>query len=149
LLTNGGEFFQSIPGVSLSPSTTYRFSADITTGSALSLSLLTNGGIGLGIGTTTQADLFKSTTAPLGAVTLVSGGMSGRLTLEYTTPAAVPSGDIRLRLYGGEYDGVVTISVVPNVTFDNATFEVIPEPGALSLAAAGCLGLVRRRRGLH
>lgn len=146
LLTNGGEFFQALGGVPLEPNTAYRLSADITTGPGLSLGLLTNSGIGIGVGTTTDPDLFKSTTAPAGSVTLVAAGSTGRLSLDFTTSGTVPSGNVRLRLFAGDYEGVATIAVVPSITFDNVVFEVVPEPSSAAAFLAGCLGLIRRRR---
>jgi hypothetical protein len=146
VVTNRGEFFQSLGGVSLQPNTTYRLSADVTTSFVLSLSLLANSGIGIGAGTTTTPDLFKSTTAPAGTVTLVSSGVTGRLSFQFTTSGTVPNGDVRLRLYAGDYEGITTITVLPSVTFDEVVFEVIPEPSAAALLLAGCLGVLRRRR---
>lgn len=146
LLTNSGEFFQVLAGVPLQPNTVYRLSADITTSSPLSLAALSNSGVGIGVGTILIPDIFKSTTAPSNKVTLVSAGMSGRLSFEFTTPGTALGGNARLRLYGGDYEGTTTILPIPNVTFDNVVFEIIPEPSAIALLAVGSLGFVRRRR---
>ena len=146
LIANTGEFFQFLAGVSFQANTPYRLSVDITSSSALSLGSLTNSGIGLGAGTVLVPGMFKSTTAPVGTVTFVSAGMSGRLTFEVTTPAVVLPGDVRLRLYRGEIDGIANVSILPNVTFDNVLFEIIPEPSSAALSFLGCLGLASRRR---
>jgi hypothetical protein len=145
LIANSGEFFQVLTGVSLLPSTPYRLSADVRTGSTISLSSLSNSGIGIGVGTALIPGFFKSTTAPLGAVTLVSAGTSGRLSFEFTTPSIVPAGDIRIRLYGGDLEGVSSISIIPGVTFDSVLLEIVPEPSSAALLLFGCLGLARRR----
>lgn len=146
LFTNSGEIFQILTGVLLQPNTPYRLSADLTTGSTISLGLLTNSGIGLGVGTPLIPGLFKSTTAPAGAVTLVSAGLTGRLSFEFTTPAILPAGDVRLRLYGGDMEGIANPSIIPGVTFDNVLLEIVPEPSPMVLILAGCLGFARRRR---
>jgi hypothetical protein len=145
-IMNAGEFFQVLTGVPLQVSTPYRLSVDIAAGSTLSLAMLRNSGIGIGVGTPLIPGLFKSTTAPVGAVTLVSAGMTGRLTFEFTTPAIVGPGDARLRLYGGDLEGVTMVNAVPSVTFDNVLFEIVPEPSSAALVLAGCFGLARRRR---
>lgn len=145
LLTNGGEFFQVLSGVPLQPNTTYRLSADVTTPLALSLSVLANSGMGIGVGTVLAPDLFKTTTASVG-VSLVSAGASGRLSIEFTTPGTGLGGDTRLRLFAGDYQGIASISVVPTVTFDNVLFEIVPEPSSAALLLVGCVGLIRRRR---
>jgi hypothetical protein len=54
--------------------------------------------------------------------------------------------DARLRLYGGDLEGVTTVSIISNVTFDNVLFEIVPEPSVAALILVGCLGLARRRR---
>jgi len=146
LVANSGEFFQVLTGIQFLPGTPYRLSADITTGSALSLNALRNSGIGIGAGTILIPGLFKSTTAPAGNVTLVSAGLTGRLTFEFTTPAVFPVGDVRLRLYGGDLEGVTAVNILPNVTFDNVQLEIVPEPSIAALLLAGCLGLARRLR---
>jgi len=79
-------------------------------------------------------------------VTLVSAGLPGRLSFEFTTPAIVALGDARLRLYAGDLEGITTPSIVPNVAFDNVLFEIVPEPSSVALILVGCLGLARRRR---
>jgi hypothetical protein len=144
-LTNSGEFFQVISGVQLQPNTDYRISVDITTSSALSLAALRNSGIGIGVGTPLVPGLFKSTTAPAGSVTLTSAGLSGRLTFEFTTTGIVP-GEARIRLYGGDLEGVTTIDMIPNVTFDDVVFEIVPEPATAAFLLAGGIALARRRR---
>ena len=146
VIANSGEFFQVLTGTAFLPNTPYRLSADITTGSALTLTALRNSGIGIGAGTLLVPGFFKSTTALAGSVTLVSAGLTGRLTFEFTTPAIIPFGDARLRLYGGDLEGVTTVNIISNVTFDNVLFEIVPEPSAAALILAGCLGLARRRR---
>jgi hypothetical protein len=146
VIMNTGEFFQVLTGVPLQPSTSYRLSADIRASSTLSLSSLSNSGIGIGVGTALIPGFFKSTTALAGSVTLVSAGVSGRLSFEFTTPSIVPAGDVRLRLYGGDTEGITTINVIPSVTFDNVLFEIVPEPSSAALFLAGFVGLARRRR---
>lgn len=145
-IMNTGEFFQVLNGVTFVPNTPYRLSVDITTGSPLTLAALTNSGIGIGAGTPLVPGLFKSTTATAGNVTLVTAGLTGRLTFDFTTPAVVGPGDVRLRLYGGDIEGLTTITAIPNVTFDNVLFEIVPEPSSAALLLVGCLGFARRRR---
>jgi hypothetical protein len=146
LIANSGEFFQMLTGMPFLPNTPYRLSVDITTGSAPTLTSLRNSGIGIGAGTALVPGFFKSTTAPAGDVTLVSAGLTGRLTFNFTTPGIIPFGDARLRLYAGDFEGITTVSVISSVTFDNVLFEIVPEPSSLTLILAGCLGLARRRR---
>jgi hypothetical protein len=43
-------------------------------------------------------------------------------------------------------EGVTAVNIIPNVTFDNVLFEIVPEPSSVALALAGCLGWARRRR---
>jgi hypothetical protein len=146
LIANSGEFFQVLTGTRLQPNTHYRLSADITAGSTLSLGALSNSGIGIGVGTILVPGFFKSTTAPVGAVTLVSAGSTGRLSFDFTTPSVVLAGDARLRLYAGDLEGITTVNVIPSVTFDNVLFEIVPEPSSLALVLAGCLGCALRPR---
>lgn len=145
-IMNFGEFFQVLNGVTFQPNTPYRLSVDVTTGSTLTLAGLTNSGIGLSAGTALVPGVFKSTTATAGNVTLVTAGLTGRLTFDFTTPAVVSPGNIRLGLYAGDIDGLTTINAIPSVTFDNVLFEIVPEPTSAALLLVGCLGLARRRR---
>lgn len=148
LLTNSGEVFQTVSGVPLVPNTTYRLAADLSSTSALNLGVLTNGGVGIGIGTSSLMDLIKSTTAPLADVSFVGGGLSGELSLQFTTGASVPVGDIVVRLFGGDYDGILNIAVLPSITFDNVSLAVVPEPNAAFVGGFGAvlaMGSMRRR----
>ncbi len=127
-LQNKGSLFQTLTGTSFQTNTFYTLSGTLTTVGLLDVAALANSGVGVaisaggtqGIAPTPGTDVAASTTAPsLLTLTLLSSN-SANFTFGFVTGAA-PSGDVGVRLFGGESSGLVLASL-STVTFDNIVF---------------------------
>lgn len=136
-------------GTTFIPGRVYTVTADFSSSTALNLSLLTGGGIGIGIrssGTGVASSLGNSSD-----ISLLSG-TSGKLTLTYTATAGDAGNSIGITLFAGQSTGagLAGLSALGNFSFDNVSLSVapIPEPATwAAFAGSAILGgtLVRRR----
>jgi hypothetical protein len=149
LVNNDARIYQNDLGASLPKfvtGTTYLLTADVTTNTPLSLGVLTNNGIGIGL--LAASTLTASTTPAAGGIVSVGllSGSTYKVSLTYTADAADNGKNIGVEGFVGR-NPLVSISALGSATFDNFTLAVIPEPSAVALlGAAGAIGLLRRRR---
>lgn len=146
LARNSARTYQDDIGADLIGGSTYRLTAQVTTGSVLTLDLLSDAGFGIGL--LANGDTVASTTSTANLINLVLlGGSTYQLTLDYTATALDAGQDLGIELYVGRPDQLLTTSLLGDTSFDNVTLAIIPEPSSALLAGAtGALALLRRRR---
>lgn len=137
---NVASLTQSVSGVSLVSNSLYQLTIDVNTGSFLSAI----GGVNIEIlaGGTSVASLSG---ASLVNLLNPNSTLFQTVTLNYVTNGAPLGGNVGVRISGGGLATAAASFYVDNVRL---TQTPIPEPSAVaaSLAGAGMLGLVMRRR---
>jgi hypothetical protein len=126
---NSALFFQTL-AVGFSANTTYTLTADITTSQTLTLTLLTtaNAGIAITGASGTLASTATSSPSQIGLTPLTS--TTTQVTLQYTTGAVAPAGNIGIELFALP-NGVLNGDLLHTVSFDNVTLDAsVPESNA-------------------
>jgi hypothetical protein len=149
LADTSGWFQQSLV-VGYVPNTVYTLQANVTAASLLSVSALDN--FGAGIALMNGASIAAASTDPSQLVTVgLLSGSTYQVTLQFTTGASAPGGNIGIRLFD-DPSGVATAGLLQSVTFSNVTLDAsplgspAPEPGTLLLVGAGLLALTKIRK---
>jgi|SRR5579863_962035 hapalindole biogenesis HpiC1 cyclase-like protein len=154
LTDNSGWFFQNT-GLSYLPNTTYTLTADISSGSLLTLGVLSNDGVGIGL--TAGGDSLVGASTDPGAVLTIQllSGSIYQMSYQFVTGGSTPSGALGIRLFD-QPEGLLTASLLPSVTFSNVSLDAssgsgsstVPEPASLGLTGAALLaaGLYKRTR---
>lgn len=146
------DVWRPITGQSLLANTTYRFSVDLNTGSLLDLNALGSRGFGIGVtggATASSMGTFvaDSISNPSFASISLIGGTTQRVTLTFTTAATPPpGGDIGVVVFAGRGTQALSLGLLTDYRFDNASLEVVPEPQTAVLAGLGLLVLLRGHR---
>lgn len=137
---NTASLTQNLTGVSLVSNSLYQLTIDLNTGTLLGA--ISGVSIEILAGNTSLATL---TGANLVSLLNPNSTLFQTVTLNYTTGAVAPAGNIGVRISGGGVAAAASAFYVDNVRL---TQTPIPEPStvAASLAGAGLLGLVMRRR---
>lgn len=147
-------YFSQVLATNYQPFTTYHLTANISTGSLLGASLLSNTGVGIGL-TDGSGNLLASSSANPGLATVsFLGGTTYQVGLDYTTGATV-TGPIGIRLFNSpglltnpSLLGSVTFSGIALNTVVGPNASIVPEPASVALLALGAvpLAVVARRR---
>ncbi|MDQ8208053.1 PEP-CTERM sorting domain-containing protein [Coraliomargarita sp. SDUM461003] len=130
--------YQNNIGATFVEGWTYTLTADLTSADILSVDLLSDAGVGIGLrsgGSTIYAD---------GSDSLLDLGIfdAGTTSITYTFTAgfAEAGENIGIDLYVGHATGVLTAGVLGAVSFDNIVVTAVPEPSTSALLI-GLLGL--------
>jgi hypothetical protein len=133
---NSAFFFQTL-AVGFTANTTYTLTADITSSQALTLSFLSSGNAGIAL-TGSSGTLASTANADPSLIGLTSlGTNTTEVTLQFTTGAVTPSGNIGIQLFALP-NGVLNASLLPSVSFDSVTLDgapAVPESNATGCAS--------------
>ena len=121
---NSAFFFQTL-AVGFTANTTYTLTADITSSQPLTLTLLSTGNAGIALTGTSGTLASTANTDPslIGLTDL--GSNTTEVTLQFTTGAVAPSGNIGIQLFA-QPNGVLNANLLPSVSFDNVTLDAVP-----------------------
>jgi hypothetical protein len=142
VLDNGALFSQTL-GVAYLPNTVYTLSVDVTNAGLLSLGALTNSGVGIAL-TSGGSVVDSSLTSPLSLVSLsLLSGNFYDMTLQFTTGAVAPSGNIGINLFDTPTN-LVNANLLQTVSFSDVTLNAgapTPEPATFGLSGLVLMGL--------
>jgi len=148
VLSNFAEIYNTNVGATFDQSLFYVVTADFTSTTFLAdASVLSDAGVGIGLmaNGSNVASTFTASPA-LVVLTVGTDHRSGTISMLYDATAADQGDQIGIRLFVGEPVGLLDVSVLGNISFDNVTLTSVPEPGTFGLATVGLLGLVWQYR---
>ena len=121
---NSAFFFQTL-AVGFTANTTYTLTADITSSQPLTLSLLSTGNAGIALtgSSGTLASTANGDPSQIGLTPIDSN--TTEVTLQFTTGAVPPSGNIGIQLFA-QPNGVLNGDLLQSVSFDNVTLDAVP-----------------------
>jgi hypothetical protein len=140
LLDNGGSFSEAT-GTAFVSGTTYQLAADLSVGSVLSLNVLSNAGVGIGL-TDSSGVVAATNSSPTSLVSLsLLSSNTYQLTLDYTATAAA-TGNMGISLFD-QPSGLLTANLFESTTFSDVQLAVVPlpEPAAITLLGVGLIGV--------
>jgi hypothetical protein len=148
---NNSASISQVTGYTFIEGHTYTFSTQVSSGSALSLGLLSlnNSGVGIAItGNGTDVANSRTESNPLLVnLSLLSGSEDTYvLSLSYTATSVTAGQTIGVRLFAGEGSNLASASILSNTIFDNATLIPETNSGVLILSALGGIMLLRRHQ---
>ncbi len=121
---NSAFFFQTL-AVGFTANTTYTLTADITSSQPLTLSLLSTGNAGIAL-TGASGTLASTANADPSLIGLTDlGSNTTEVTLQFTTGAVAPSGNIGIELFA-QPNGVLNGNLLQSISFDNVTLDGVP-----------------------
>ncbi|MGI8821296.1 MAG: hypothetical protein ACR2ID_10595 [Chthoniobacterales bacterium] len=134
LVQNKGAAFQTITGVPVLAHTSYTLTGTVSASSALTLQALSNSGVGValtaggiqGASPSPGTDFAVQSDAAFFVNLVPINATSATFTFTFITGATVPSGDIGVRLFSGESNGLVSITVLSTVSFGSVMLTADP-----------------------
>jgi hypothetical protein len=145
--TTVGFIFQNLGPTVTYQLGTYALTTTINTSTPLSVSTLTNSGVGLGFlrnATTTSrgTEALSSQTTPAALSLSAFTGTTQTLTFTFNN-STVTTGNVGLEMFSGN-GSLLSAGLLGGATFGplNLTFTPLPEPAPIALVGAGVLGML-------
>jgi hypothetical protein len=148
IVGSSASFHQDLTGVTFIEGYTYTLTANVYALNLLSVDILTDSGIGIGLRSAGELTDLTDGSGPLLDISLLTGGESALLTYTIVADASMAGEQVGIELYTGQADGLASVSVLSTVSFDNVSLTAVPEPStsALILGLAGMLMIAVKRR---
>lgn len=145
--SNSASIYQDDIGATFNEGWTYTLTATVTAANLITVDLLNNAGIGIGL-RHNGGTIFSGDSGSLLTLSVLGGGTSSELTYTFTSAIAQAGDAIGVDLYVGNGGGLADIGLLGAVSFDDVTLTAVPEPrmAALLFGLVG-LGYVGFRRG--
>lgn len=143
---NSAFFFQTL-AVGYTANTTYTLTADITSSQPLTLSLLSTGNAGIALtgSSGTLASTANADPSQIGLTVIDSN--TTQVTLQFTTGAVAPSGNIGIQFFA-QPNGVLNGDLLQSISFDNVTLDevsAVPESNAIGYTGFAVCALATLR----
>lgn len=148
IVGSSASFHQDLTGVTFIEGYTYTLTANVYAIDLISVDLLTDSGIGIGLRSAGTLIDPSAASGPLLDISLLTAGESASLTYTIVADASMAGELVGIELYTGQADGLASVSVLDSVSFDNVNLTAVPEPatGALVLGLTAVLLIASKRR---